>query len=99
MLAGTYTAAVLRGLKLGRFWTVVFKLAALTVAPSAVAAIVYPLVGFVPFFGAIILLGVEFVLYFALMGVLFDLDESDTWYCTWVMFLINLAAYFLLRLL
>jgi hypothetical protein len=38
----------------------------------------------------------EFVLYFALLGVLFELDESDTWYCVCVIFLVRLAAYFLL---
>jgi hypothetical protein len=39
-------------------------------------------------------LGVQFVLYFALLGALFDLDESDTWYCVWVIFLVRLAVYF-----
>ncbi len=26
-------------------------------------------------------------------GVLFDMDESDTWYCVAVIFLVNVAVY------
>jgi hypothetical protein len=37
----------------------------------------------------------QFVLYFALLGALFDLDESDTWYCMMVIFLIRLLVYFI----
>jgi hypothetical protein len=97
MLAGMYAATVLRGLRLGPFWTVAFKLAAMTVAPSAVLALIYPLVGVIPIFGPLVALGVDFVLYFALLGVLFDLDQADTWYCVGVMFILNLAVYFLLH--
>jgi hypothetical protein len=36
----------------------------------------------------------EFVLYFALLGALFDLDQGDTWYCVLVIFLVRVAVFF-----
>jgi hypothetical protein len=44
--------------------------------------------------GGLLGLAGNFVLYFALLGALFDLEESDTWYCVWVIFLVRLAVYF-----
>ena len=95
MLAGILVAARFRGIELGRFWTVVLKLAAITVAPSALARLATPVLNFVPLGWLVGFVG-EFVFYFALLGVLFDLDESDTWYCVWVIFLVRLAVYFML---
>jgi len=91
-------AARLRGIELGQFWTVVLKLAAITVAPSAVVRLATPVLDFVPL-GWIVGFIAEFVLYFALLGVLFDLDESDTWFCVWVLFLVRVAVYFALAAL
>jgi hypothetical protein len=95
MLTGIIPAARWRGIELGRFWTVVLKLAAITVAPGAVVRLAEPALNFIPFGWLMGWIG-EFVLYFALLGVLFDLDESDTWYCVMVIFLVRLAVYFLL---
>lgn len=95
MLAGIIPAARWRGIELGGFWTVVLKLAAVTVAPGAVVRLAEPALDFIPFGWLVGWIG-EFVLYFALLGVLFDLDESDTWYCVMVIFLVRLAVYFLL---
>ena len=95
MLAGIIPAARWRGIELGQFWTVVLKLAAITVAPSAVVRLASPVLDFVPLGSLVGWIG-EFVLYFALLGVLFDLDESDTWYCVCVIFLVRLAVYFML---
>ena len=95
MLVGILLAAKFRGISFGAFWIAVFKLAAISVAPAALVAIVNPLLDHIPFGGLIGWIA-EFVLYFALLGALFDLDESDTWYCVWVIFLVHLAAYFLL---
>jgi hypothetical protein len=94
MLAGIIPAARWRGIELGRFWTVVLKLAAITVAPGAVIRLAEPALNFIPL-GWLAGWIAEFVLYFALLGVLFDLDESDTWYCVMVIFLVRLAVYFL----
>jgi hypothetical protein len=95
MLAGILLAAKFRGIDLGRFWTAVFKLSAISVAPSALGALASPLLNVIPFGGLIGWIG-EFVLYFALLGALFDLDESDTWYCVFVIFLVRLGVYFLM---
>ncbi len=95
MLAGILLAAKFRGISLGGFWIAVLKLGAISVAPSAVMALFTPLLDHIPF-GSLIGWAADFVLYFALLGALFDLDESDTWYCISVIFLLNLTVYFLL---
>ena len=95
MLAGILLAARARQINLGTFWTAVFKLAAISVAPAALADLASPLLSLLPFLvAALIGWGFQFVFYFALLGALFDLDESDTWYCVWVIFLVRLAVYF-----
>jgi len=95
MLAGILAAAKLRRIDLGQFWIAVFKLAAISVAPSALLSIFSPFLNHIPFGGIIGWVG-AFAFYFALLGVLFDLDESDTWYCVFVIFIVNVAVYFLL---
>jgi hypothetical protein len=57
-----------------------------------------PIALFIPF-GGIAVLIVNFILYFALLGMFFDLDESDTWYCVSVIFLVNLAVHFAMMFL
>jgi hypothetical protein len=93
MLAGIVLAARWRGIDLGGFWTAAFKLAAVAVAPSAAVTLVTPVLRLVPLGGLLGWAG-EFVLYFALLGALFDLDQSDTWYCVLVIFLVRLAVFF-----
>jgi hypothetical protein len=95
MLVGIMLAAKLRGIELGRFWTVVLKLSAISVAPAAMVRLATPLWYLIPF-GGILGWIAEFILYFALLGMLFDLDESDTWYCVLVIFLVRLGVYFLI---
>jgi hypothetical protein len=94
MLGGIYLAAKFRGIQLGKFWTVVFKLAAISVAPSAVVDLISPLLQLLLIVGALVGLIVKFILYFALLGALFDLDQSDTWYCVCVIFLVDLVLFF-----
>ena len=95
MLVGLLLAARARAIDLGGFWTAVLKLAAISVAPAAAADLLAPLFAFIPL-GGLVLLVVQFVVYFALIGALFDLDQSDTWYCVCVIFLVRLAVYFTL---
>ncbi len=97
MLAGVLVAAKFRGIEIGAFWTAVFKLSAISVAPAAGAALVQPILMILPL-GWVLGLILEFVLYFALLGALFDLDESDTWYCVLVIFIIHVGVYFLFLL-
>ena len=93
MVLAMYIAGKLRGLSLGAVPKVAFKMAAIAVAPSAVLLLATPLLLYVPFGWLIGLIG-KFIFYFALIGALFDLDESDTWYCVFVIFLTDLAVYF-----
>jgi hypothetical protein len=94
MLIGVLIAVRARGISLGGFWIAVFKLAAISVAPSGVVALASPALNRI-FLGGIVGWVIEFILYFALLGVLFDLDESDTWYCVCVIFVVNVGVYFL----
>lgn len=95
MLAGMIAAARFRGIQLGPIGTAIFKLAAISVAPAAAVALLEPGLRVIPFgLGSIIGLFGQFVLYFALLGALFDLDESDTWYCVAVIFIAHVAVYF-----
>ncbi|HEX4056147.1 MAG TPA: hypothetical protein VHX86_17945 [Tepidisphaeraceae bacterium] len=96
MLIGVLVAAKIRGIPIGSFWSAVLRLAAISVAPAAVGDLLMPITRIIPFIGVLLQWGVQFVLYFALLGVLFDLDQSDTWYCVIVIFIINLSVYALL---
>jgi hypothetical protein len=88
-------AAKIRKIDIGSFWSAALRLAAIGVAPIAVTDLLWPL-RYVMCLGGLLILGVQFVLYFALLGALFDLDQSDTWYCVLVIFLVYLGVYFLL---
>jgi hypothetical protein len=94
MLVGILLAARLRGLQLGSFWNSAFKLSAISVAPAAALDLLWPFLQIIPLLGGLLGLAGSFVLYFALLGALFDLEESDTWFCVWVIFLVRLAVYF-----
>jgi hypothetical protein len=91
MLAGVFITAKTRGFSLGRFWPAVLKLSAISVAPSAAMTLLYIFLRFIPF-GIIATWIAGFVFYFALIGVSFDLEESDTWYCVIVIFLVKLTV-------
>lgn len=95
MLVGILLAARFRGVQLGRFWTTVFKLAAVSVAPTAILILVQPVLWIIPF-GWLIGWVAVFILYFVLLGVLFDLDESDTWYIVCTVFIISVALRFIM---
>jgi len=93
-VAGILLLGRLRQIDFGPFWMSVLKLAAVTTVTDAVFILVYPLLMFIPL-GGLLGLGGQFVLFFALLGALFNLDEQDTWYCVFVFFLLDLAVYFL----
>jgi len=95
MLSGILLVAWLRKISFGAFWTAVFKLAAVSVAPAAVVSLLTPALNLIPL-GGLLGLVLWFVAYFTLLGALFDLDQADTWYCVCVIFLVHLAVYFLL---
>jgi hypothetical protein len=96
MLGAMLIAARLRGIDLGSLGVAAYKLAAVSVGPAAVVEFIEPIARFLPF-GWILCLIVEFILFFALLGALFDLDESDTWFCVWTMLITRVVFYFLLQ--
>jgi hypothetical protein len=90
LLLAVWIAARFRGIDFGPVQTAALKLAALVVAPSGLIDLCGGLLMFVPF-GFVIAWLVQLVLFFTLLGALFDLDESDTWYCLGVIFLVWLG--------
>jgi hypothetical protein len=95
MLVGVLIAARFRGIELGKLPTAVMKLAAVCIAPGAAVTLLIPAFAVIPFGWILALIG-QFILYFALLGTLLKLDESDTWYCVCVIFIVNVALYFAL---
>jgi hypothetical protein len=93
MTVGVLIAARFRNIEIGSLGTAILRLAAVVIAPDALSDILTPIAAIIPF-GWIALLVIQFVIYFALLGAFFDLDESDTWYCVCVIFVINVAVYF-----
>ena len=98
MTAGVLIVARLRQIPIGSFHSAVLRLAALIVASDAVSDMLAPAAMFIPF-GGLALLLLNFALYFALLGTLFEMDESDTWYCMGIIFIIHLSLYFGIGLL
>jgi len=96
MLVGVLITAKVRGIDLGSFGSAVFKLAAISVAAPALATLAGLALGWIPLLGGLIVASATFILIFALLGVLFDLEQSDTWYFVCVMFLITLGVHFLM---
>ncbi|HEY1684711.1 MAG TPA: hypothetical protein VGG19_08115 [Tepidisphaeraceae bacterium] len=91
MLIAVFIAARIRQIHLGKFWSAVLKLAAISVAPRAIVLLLYPVLMFVPFFGWLIGWAIEFCLFFALLGYFCELDESDTWFFVIVMIVVSIA--------
>lgn len=94
MLFCVLIAAKIRGISLGRFPIAVFKLAAISVAPDAVAMLIAPAARFIPMLGGFAAPLVGFALRFAFLSMLFELEESDTWYVVAIMFLVGFGVYF-----
>lgn len=93
MLAAVFAVAYFNGMKLGKFHTAVLKLAAISIAPSAITDVLNLALRFIPF-GFLISWICDFILYFTFIGLLFDLDQSDTWACVWSIFITRIIAYF-----
>jgi hypothetical protein len=94
MLVAILIVARVRKINIGQLPVAMMKLCAVAIAPGAVALLLAPLAMFIPLIGGLGIWAAQFILFFALLGALFDLDESDTWYCVCIMFLVNLAFYF-----
>jgi hypothetical protein len=58
----------------------------------ALRELLSPALAWLPFGGIVAAIG-QVVLFFVLLGMFFDLDESDTWYCLAVVFVISVAVH------
>lgn len=92
LLTGAFAAAKLRGLSFGPFWIALLKLTAIAIAPGAAGALVQ--LALTPFgiIGSLVSAIATFVAFFTLYGVLFDLDESDTWFCVCINFILAVVS-------
>jgi hypothetical protein len=92
MMAGLLITARVRQIKLGSPGSAALRLAAAVIGPMALGDLLSPAVAWIPFGGFAAAIG-QFVLFFVLLGMFFDLDESDTWYCLAVVFVISVAVH------
>jgi|SRR5581483_10185468 len=92
MMIGMWLAAKSRHIQLGAFATALLKLCAIAVAPGAAIELLSIPLRVIPLFGWLIAWVVGFMLYFALIGTLFDLDQDDTWYCVKVIFAVKILT-------
>jgi hypothetical protein len=99
MLVAIFIAAKIRKIEFGPPLAAVLKLCAVVMGALGLTHFIGSIVLFIPLFGGLFYAVIAFVSYFTLMGALFDLDQSDTWYCTLIMFLVWLGMYFALRAL
>ena len=79
-LVCVFVASYVRGFKMGSFGEAVLKLMAVAIAPSAAMLLLSMPLYLIPF-GFLGVWGIGFCLYFALLGLFFDLDQDDTWLC------------------
>jgi hypothetical protein len=105
--AAILLAGRIRKISFGPWPVAAMKLSALLIGGSGAAILIRPL--FFPLLMIPVSFGVgavlvmlastvpELIVYFVLLGTLFDLDESDTWYCLCWMFVFNTAGYFALN--
>jgi len=79
MLATVFVVAKVRGISFGPVPTAILKLCGISIGPGAIGSLIGLVLGFLPIIGAVVGWVSGFILYFACIGALFDLDESDTW--------------------
>jgi hypothetical protein len=94
LLVAILIAGRLRRIDFGPLPVAVFKLFAVVLGPEGAALLAAPLFIWIPLAGGLIYWIIEFCLYFAFLGALFDLDQSDTWYCVMVAMVVRIALYF-----
>jgi hypothetical protein len=90
MLLTAIVVGKIRAINFGPVATALLKLSAIGVAPMALNLLLCVMLQWLWLLGAILAWTVSFVLYFALIGALFDLEESDTRYMVGVFFVVGL---------
>jgi hypothetical protein len=92
MLIAAFIAARFMGLAFGPFWIALLKLSAVAVASPAMADFLYFFLQYIPILGGFMSWILSFLFYFALLGMLFDLDQNETLWLVLVIFLVRLFA-------
>jgi hypothetical protein len=92
LMLAMWIASRLRHIDLGRPRDALLKLAAISIGPAAMLQFAWPILVILPL-GIIVGFTAEFVLFFALLGAMFDLDEADTWFCVMLIFIVRVASY------
>jgi hypothetical protein len=92
VVSGMFIAARLGRINLGSFWTAAFKLAAASIGAAAGATLIRAGLCPIPIAG-LFAITTQFLICFALIGALFNLDHVQTWYCVIVIFLVNLLVW------
>jgi hypothetical protein len=85
--------AKIRGINFGPVPTALIKLCGLSIGPGAVGSLLSLLFGWIPIFGALGGWIAGCILYFAMFGAMFDLEESDTWVVVLSVFFVRLALF------
>lgn len=96
MLVCVFIASKARGFKLGSLPDAILKLMAISVAPSAAMMLLSLPLRFIPF-GFVADWGIGFCLYFALLGLFFDLDQDDTWLCVLLIFVVQICVHVVMQ--
>lgn len=100
MLATVFVVAKIWRIGFGPVPTAIIKLCGISIGPGAIGSVVSLVLGFLSCIGALIGWLVGCVLYFALIGALFDLEETETWTVCISVFIVKLLlVVFILRML
>lgn len=93
MLLTVMVVAKIRAINFGPVPTALIKLCGLSIGPGAVGSLLSLVFSWIPIIGALSGWIAGCILYFALFGAMFDLDESDTWVVVLSVFFVRLALF------
>jgi hypothetical protein len=85
-------AAKVLSISFGPIPTAILKLCGIAIGPGAVGSLLGVMLAFLPIVGPLIGWLAGCILYFAMIGALFDLDESDTFYVVVFIFLAKILV-------
>jgi hypothetical protein len=91
MLIAILILGKLRGISFGPMPTALLKLCGISIGPGAIGTLVGVMFSWMPL-GIVLGWIAGFVLYFAAIGALFDLDQEDTWWCVVTIFVVKIAV-------
>ena len=89
---GVFLCAKTYQIKLGPLPSALLKLLAISVAPGTAMDLMSVPLHFLPLLGTVLNWLFGFILYFALLGVFFDMDQEDTWRCVMTIFFMRIMV-------